>query len=178
MALRFDRLRGVALAAVVAMLPVAAHAQNSQSVAPVAELIKALDAQKLDSFAVKGSSPNEYVGALYFPGSQLLVVGAKFDTPWRANSLLDMKNYRDLYIELNSASLPQSKTFVSDLGANGLRFKKDGTLYDTADVAGKTFNFDGDWKKAKISEDEYTKTFTTTDQQYVQMVQLLLAALK
>jgi len=107
MALRFDRLRGVALAAAMALGPAAAHAQDSTSVASVAELVKALDAKKLDSFAVKGSSPNEYVGVLYFPGSQLLVVGAKFDTPWRADSLLDMKNYRDLYIELNSASLPQ-----------------------------------------------------------------------
>ena len=178
MALRFDRLRGVALAAVVALMPAVAHAQDSKSVAPVTELVKVLDSKKLDSFAVKGASPNEYVGALYFPGSQLLVVGAKFDTPWRADSLLEMKNYRDLYIELNSASMPQSKTFVSDLGANGLRFKKDGNLFDTADVAGKTFNFDGDWKKAKISQDEYTKTYSSTDAQYVQMVQLLLAALK
>jgi len=178
MALRFDRLRGVALAAIVAMTPAVAHAQDSKSGAAVTELIKALESKKLDSFAVKGTSPNEYVGALYFPGSQLLVVGAKFDTPWRADSLLEMKNYRDLYIELNSASVPQSKTFVSDLGANGLRFKKDGSLFDTADIAGKTFNFDGDWKKAKISQDEYTKTYASTDQQYVQMVQLLLAALK
>ena len=178
MALGFDRLRGVALVTVVAVTPAAAYAQNSQSVAPVTELVKALESKKLDSFAAKGASPNEYVGALYFPGSQLLVVGAKFDTPWRADSLIEMKNYRDLYIELNSASVPQSKTFVSDLGANGLRFKKDGNLFDTADVAGKTFNFDGDWKKAKISEDEYTKTYASTDQQYVQMVQLLLTALK
>ena len=174
---RFGWLRGGALAVLV-LMPAAAMAQDSKTVAPVSELVKALESKKLDSFAVKGSSPNEYVGALYFPGSQLLVVGAKFDTPWRADSLLEMKNYRDLYIELNSASLPQSKTFVSDLGANGLRFKKDGNLFDTADVAGKTFNFDGDWKKAKITEDEYTKTYSTTDQQYLQMVQTLLAALK
>ena len=85
------------------------------------------------------------------------MVTAKFDTPWRADSLLDQKNYRDVYIELNSASLPQSKTFVSDLGANGLRFKKDGSAYDTVDVGGKTYNFDGDWKKAKITEDDYVE---------------------
>ena len=178
MALRFDRLRGVALAVMVALAPAAAHAQDSKSITPVSELVKVLESKKLDSFAVKGGSPNEYVGALYFPGSQLLVVGAKFDTPWRADSLLAMKNYRDLYIELNSASLPQSKTFVSDLGANGLRFKRDGNLYDTADIAGRMVNFDGDWKKAKISQDEYTKTYSSTDEQYVQMVQMLLAALK
>ncbi|HXD19031.1 MAG TPA: hypothetical protein VN654_18595 [Vicinamibacterales bacterium] len=133
---------------------------------------------KLDSYAVKGSSPNEYVGALYFPGTQLLVVSAKFDTPLRADSLIEMKSYRDLYIELNSASVPNSKVFVSDLSANGLKAKKDGNLYDTADVGGKTYNFDGDWKKAKITEDDYTKAYSTTDEQYMQMIQALLAGLK
>ena len=94
------------------------------------------------------------------PARQLLVVSAKFDSPWRADSLLEMKNYRDLYIELNSASMPQSKVFVSDLSANGLRSKKDGTLYDTADIGGKTFNFDGDWKKAKITAKTTTRRRT------------------
>jgi hypothetical protein len=171
------RLSGIALAAILLLAP-AASAQDSKSATSVTELVKMLDSMKLDSFAVKGASPNEYVGALYFPGSQLLVVSAKFDTPWRADSLLDMKNYRDLYIELNSASLPQSKVFVSDLSANGLRSKKDGTVYDTADIGGKTFNFDGDWKKAKITADDYTKTYSTTDEQYTQMIQALLAGLK
>jgi len=171
------RLSGIALAAILLLAP-AASAQDSKSATSVTELVKILDSMKLDSFAVKGASPNEYVGALYFPGSQLLVVSAKFDTPWRADSLLEMKNYRDLYIELNSASVPQSKIFVSDLSANGLRSKKDGTVYDTADIGGKTFNFDGDWKKAKITADDYTKTYSTTDEQYTQMIQALLAGLK
>jgi hypothetical protein len=171
------RLSSIALAAIL-LLATAASAQDSKSATSVTELVKMLDSMKLDSFAVKGASPNEYVGALYFPGSQLLVVSAKFDTPWRADSLLEMKNYRDLYIELNSASVPQSKVFVSDLSANGLRSKKDGTLYDTADIGGKTFNFDGDWKKAKITADDYTKTYSTTDEQYTQMIQVLLAGLK
>ena len=171
------RLSSIALAAIL-LLATAASAQDSKSGTAVTEHVKMLDSMKLDSFAVKGASPNEYVGALYFPGSQLLVVSAKFDTPWRADSLLEMKNYRDLYIELNSASVPQSKVFVSDLSANGLRSKKDGTLYDTADIGGKTFNFDGDWKKAKITADDYTKTYSTTDEQYTQMIQVLLAGLK
>ena len=171
------RLSGIALAAIL-LLATAASAQDSKSATSVTELVKMLDSMKLDSFAVKGASPNEYVGALYFPGSQLLVVSAKFDTPWRADSLLEMKNYRDLYIELNSASVPQSKVFVSDLSANGLHSKKDGTVYDTADIGGKTFNFDGDWKKAKITADDYTKTYSTTDEQYTQMIQVLLAGLK
>ena len=178
MTLTIHRLRGIALAATLVLAPAVATAQDSKSSLSVTELVKALESMKLDSFAVKGASPNEYVGVLYFPGSQLLVVSAKFDTPWRADSLLDQKNYRDVYIELNSASLPQSKMFISDLGANGLRFKKDGSAYDTADVGGKTYNFDGDWKKAKISEDEYMKGFAEADQRYAKMLALLEAQAK
>src|SRR5262249_23179937 len=109
---------------------------------------------------------------------QLLVVSAKFDTPWRADSLLAEKNYRDVYIELNSASLPQSKTFVSDLGANGLRSKKEGSTFDSIDVGGKSYQFDGDWRKAKLSENDYSSAYSTSDQQYSQMIQALLAGLK
>ena len=178
MTLTIHRLRGIALTAVLVLAPAVAIAQDSKSATSVSELVKMLDSMKLDSFAVKGASPNEYVGALYFPGSQLLVVTAKFDTPWRADSLLDQKNYRDVYIELNSAALPQSKTFISDLGANGLRFKKDGSAYDTVDIGGKTYKFDGDWKKAKITEGDYSSTYASSDQQYLEMVQRLLAGLK
>jgi len=178
MTLTIRRLSGIALAALLLLPPAVASAQDSKSAASVVELVKMLDTMKLDSYAVKGTSPNEYVGALYFAGTQLLVVSAKFDTPYRADSLIEMKNYRDLYIELNSASMPNTKVFVSDLSANGLKAKKDGNLYDTVDIGGKTYNFDGDWKKAKITEDDYTKAYSTTDEQYSHMIQALLAGLK
>ena len=178
MTLTIRRLSRIALAVILPITPAVASAQDSKSAGAAIEFVKALDSMKLDSYAVKGSSPNEYVAALYFPGTQLLVVSAKFDSPFRADSLLQMKNYRDLYIELNSASQPQTKVFVSDLSANGLRAKKDGSLFDTADIAGKSYSFDGDWKKAKISEVDYTKTYSTTDEQYSQMIQALLGGLK
>ncbi len=178
MTVTIRRLSGIALTAILLMAPAVASAQESKSAGATIELVKALDSMKLDSYAVKGTSPNEYVAALYFPGTQLLVVSAKFDSPFRADSLLQMKNYRDLYIELNSASQPQTKMFVADLSANGLRPKKDGNLFDTADVAGKSYSFDGDWKKAKISEEDYAKNYSTTDEQYSQMIQALLGGLK
>ena len=49
---------------------------------------------------------------------------------------------------------------------------------DTADVRGKTYKFDGEWSKAKISQDEYLKTYTATDEEYAQMLQSLISALK
>jgi hypothetical protein len=66
-----------------------------------------------------------------------------------------------------------------DLGANGLRFKRENNQpFDTVDAAGRSVNFDGDWDRAKISEAEYRKTFETSDQQYSEMLQALITALK
>ncbi len=156
-----------------------ALAQESKSATLATELAKLLDSQKLDSIAAHGAAPDEYIGALYFPGSQLLVVGAKYSAPERMKVMLGAGNFRDIYIDLNSASVPQTKVFVSDLGANGLRFDRRGNLpWDTVDVGGKSYSFDGDWGKAKLSRDEYTKVYQTTDDQYTKMLEALVAALK
>ena len=66
-----------------------------------------------------------------------------------------------------------------DLGANGLRFRREENQpFDTADVAGRSLSFDGEWDRAKLSEQEYRKVFDETDAQYAQMLQALIAALK
>lgn len=173
------RVRIVFVFAVATIAPSLALAQESKSATLASELAQLLDARKLDSIAARGAAPDEYIGALYFPGSQLLVVGAKYSSPDRMQQLLGAKNYRDIYIDLNSASVPQTKVFVSDLGANGLRFDRSGSQpWDTADVGGKSYAFDGDWGKAKISRDEYTKAYQTTDDQYTKMLEALVAEIK
>ncbi len=168
------------LVAVVVLLPMLAAAQDSKSAALAVELIQLLDTAKLDSIAARhGGGQDGFVGALYFPGSQLLVVSGTFAAPERAAALLARKSYREIYIDLNSASLPASKIFISDLGANGLRFsREDSRPFDSADVGVKAYAFDGDWGKAKMSRDEYTKAYQTTDEQYAMMLQALVAQLK
>jgi hypothetical protein len=161
------------------LLPSLALAQQSKSATLATELATLLDARKQDAIAARGVAPDEYVGALYFPGSQLLVVGAKYTGGERMTLLLGARQYRDIYIDLNSASVPQTKLFVSDLGANGLRFdRQNNQPWDTVDMAGKSYAFDGDWGRAKISRDEYTKAYQTTDEQYTKMLEALVAELK
>jgi hypothetical protein len=173
------RTRDVVLLSALVLTPALGYAQQSKSEKLALELAKLLDSRKLDSIAARGVAPDEYVGALYFPGSQLLVVGAKYSSPERMNLLLGARQYRDAYIDLNSASVPQTKVFVSDLGANGLRFDREGNQpWDTVDMAGKSYAFDGDWGKAKLSRDEYTKAYQTTDDQYAKMLEALVAELK
>ena len=173
------RARNLIVLLAIVLSPSLVFAQESKSATLASELAKLLDSRKLDSIAARGAAPDEYVGALYFPGSQLLVVGAKYASSERMQQLLGAKNYRDVYIDLNSASVPQTKVFVSDLGANGLRFDRDGGQpWDTVDVGGKSYSFDGDWGKAKISRDEYTKAYQSTDDQYTKMLEALVAELK
>ena len=49
---------------------------------------------------------------------------------------------------------------------------------DSWDEKDKTVAFDGDWKKAKIAEAEYTKTYTDADERYAKMLSTLLAQAK
>ena len=175
-------VRGVCCVVVATLLllaPSGASAQDSKSAQLVGELTKLLDSRKLDSIAARAGNTDQFVGALYFAGSQLLVVSARYSVPQRMELQLAQKAYRDIYIDLNSASVPESKVFISDLGADGLRARReDNRPFDTVDVGAKSISFDGDWDRAKISEDEYRKTFQTTEQQYLQMLEVLIAELK
>jgi hypothetical protein len=158
-----------------------AWAQESRSVAAVKELAKALDEAKLDSIAaVDPSDPSTFVAALYFPGSQLLVVSAKYAAPPLLMDKMTAKNYRDIYIDLNSASVAGSKVFIIDQLCDGLmaKLQGDNSAADTYEQGTKQFSFDGDWRKAKISEQEYMKAFSEADERYAKMLALLTAQAK
>jgi hypothetical protein len=175
-----ERLRGVrcgVCTCVLLLVPMLAGAQDSKSAGVAGELVKLLDSMKLDSIAAKVLG-DEYVGALYFPGSQLLVVKARYIVPERMDDQLAKRNYRDVYIDLNSASVPASKVLIADLGANGLYARRRENQFDTADVGGRSYSFDGDWGKAKLSEQDYMKAFQTTEGEYVKMLEALVAQLK
>jgi hypothetical protein len=154
-------------------------AQESKSAPLAAELCKLLDAQKLDSIAARQAG-DQYVGALYFSGAQLLVVKGKFPSASRMDDLLTKREFKEVYMDLSGASDQQTRQFVMDLGANGLRFKREENQpYDTVDVGNKTYKFDGEWGgKAKITEEEYRKSYAQIDEEYAQMLQALIAQLK
>jgi hypothetical protein len=172
--------RSIGALTVFALLlgPAASFAQESKSAPLAAELCKLLDAQKLDSVAARQAG-DQYVGALYFAGTQLLVIRGKFGSASRMDHLLEKREYKEVYMDLSGASDMKTRAFIMDLGANGLRFKReDNQPFDTADVGGKSYQFDGEWGRAKMSEDEYKKTFAATDEDYAQMLQALIATLK
>jgi hypothetical protein len=164
----------------VLLLSTPAFAQESKSASLAKQLTAALDAGKLDAIAAKDpGSPDVYCAALYFPNAQLLVVSAKFSAPQILDTRLAKKEFRDTYIDLNSASVANTKVFIMDAGADGLKAKSgDNQASDSIDDGGKTTAFDGDWKKQKISEQDYQKMFSSADEKYSQILTALLAQLK
>ena len=167
-------------AAAMLTAPVAPPPQDAKSTELVKELCQLLDQKKLDSIASADSKNlGTYVAALYFPGTQLLVVSGKYAAPPLLNEKIAKKDYRDVYIDLNSASVAGSKVFVMDLNADGLVAKPGENLgTDSVDLEGKSITFDGDWKKAKMSEAEYLKAFGDADAAYTHALELLIAQLK
>lgn len=173
------RAQAVLFAAVLAMPPAAA-AQESKSVDLVKQLGQLLDEKKLDAIAAADTAtPDTFVAALYFPGTQLLAVSAKYSAPKLLTDKLAKKDYRDVYIDLSSASIAGSKTFVMDTFADGLIAKpKNDSPADSVERPAGTIAFDGEPKKAKMSEADYAKAFDEADAAYVKMLQLLIAKLK
>jgi hypothetical protein len=164
----------------LALLPTVALAQESKSVPLVKELTQLLDQHKLDSIAAKDpSAPDAFVAALYFPGSQLLVVSARYAVPPILTEKLAKKDFRDIYTDLNSAAVQGSKSLVIDTGADGLKPRKEETRFDSADIGPVSLIFDGDWKKQKLnSEEDYNKAYTDADDKYAKMLAALITQAK
>jgi len=175
-----SRLALAAAFLVVALTPSALHAQDAKSGDLAKQLATLLDQKKIDSIAVADAqNPGSFFAALYFPGTQLIVVSAKYSVPALLTELLARKDYRGVYTELASASVPESKLFVMDSYADGLAFKPSGqNAPDSVDNGKAHATFDGEWKKAKISEADYTKIFTDSAAAYARALQGLINSLK
>jgi hypothetical protein len=161
-------------------LAAAAAAQESKSAALAKQLAAALDAAKMDSIAAADpTQPGTFVAVLYFANTQFLAVSAKYTVPQLLNDRLAKKEYRDVYIDLNSASVPDSKIFIEDMAVDGLKAKREENQpYDTYEIGGKRTAFDSDWKKQKLTEQDYIKVFSTADDQYSRILTTLLSQLK
>src|SRR5262245_22391163 len=109
------------LIAATLLTPAALRAQDAKSPELAKQLAQILDEKKLDSIAAADAqNPGAFVAALYFQGTQLLVASAKYSAPQILTDRIGKKEYRDVYIDLSSASVPGSKVFVMDTFADGL----------------------------------------------------------
>jgi hypothetical protein len=153
----------------------------AQSVTLAKELAQLLDAKKLTTVAAKdGTDPESFVAAMYFSGSQLLVVGAKYQPPVLLMEKLAKKDYQEIYIDLNSAAKAGSRIFFEDLGADGLQQDHDeGKAFDQAEIGGKATRFSNVWRKdQKVSDEEWAKIFADADKVYARLLQALIVEAK
>jgi hypothetical protein len=156
--------------------------EDSKSVALTKELTAALDHAKLDSIAAREVGTDDgFVAALYYPGGQLLVIAATYSAPALLKEKIILKQYKDVYLDLNAATAPASRRVIEDLKADGL-FATRPTPQAPFDFYTKgtspRVQFDGEWKKRKMSQDDYMKAFAEADAEYSRMLQSLLAEAK
>ncbi len=172
--------RGLALG--VSFVAVATgSAQEASSSAAVKEFA-ALAGGDMRYIAAKvPGSPDEFVGALHIPGVQLVVVWSRYQQPTLLTAMLGKGDHQGVYSDLHSASysIAESRAIYEDMHEDGLSLKKrGGDAADTYEAGGKRVQFDGDWKKQKLSEQDYQSAFTAAEERYSKAIALLIAELK
>jgi hypothetical protein len=156
-----------------------AAGQEPKSAPLARQLADLLAADKLDSVATKDpGNPNVFFGVLRIGAVQLLAISAEYTAPLLLDQRLAKHEYRDIYIELNSAGTPASKVFIEDMTIDGLRARPDNAPPDAYEAMGKRTVFDGEWGQQKLSEQEYQKIYAAAEERYAQMLMALLAQLK
>ena len=169
--LRWSVTASLVLVCVLAAGP--AGAQDSTSAPLAAELVEFMTDAELDALAGKDSTGEDrFVAALAFPG-QLLVVSARYEVPIYVEDKIAKGEYREVYIDLNAASIGGTKVLVTDAGANGLHAY--GAAVDVFDGGSGIVRFDGDSEAQGLQEAEYLKAFSEADQQYTRMLKALIA---
>ena len=179
--LMLSRHTAALVLAALAFSPTSLFGQDSRTTALAKELTALLDAAKTDCAAARMiGSQDEFVAALYFPGSQLLVISAKYAAPALLNERLLQRNFKEVYLDLNAATDPATRLVIEDLHADGIRPKN--AEDDPPDYYSKgtepRVQFDGQWKKRKLQEADYMKSFAEADALYTRMLESLIAEFK
>jgi hypothetical protein len=155
--------------------PLAAPQESNKTQAMAKQLTDLLQAQKLDAIATR-TGEDHFAAILFIPGVQMLVVSARYTAPALLNEKILGRQYRDVYLDLASASVPDSKLFIEDMQADGLRAERIGeTPFDIVTKGvGAAFTCDGDHKKKKISEEEYRRTYAGFEGEYEKILAALI----
>jgi len=156
----------------------AAAAGPAQSPKAATELVSLMKARGLSTVAATDpQNPGRLVAAMLIPDVQLLVVGAKSTAAPYLEAQIGQGQYADAYAVLNSTAVPESKIFFQDMGCDGLTNANDGV--DIMYERGKDQTiFDGDWKRQKMSRQDYDDKLQKADSEYQRMLTLLTERLQ
>ena len=153
-----------------------APATLPSSASAVHDLVAEMTEHHLDAIAAEDPEhAGRFVAALLMPGVQLLVVSAEIPARDYLVAQIAREQYRDAYSTVQSAAVKASKLFIQDMGANGLA-NGDGDVDVMYEQAVKQTVFDGDWKRQKVSKEEYAARLEHADTAYAGMLSVLTQA--
>jgi len=133
----------VTLVGVLTVLLSSSNGYAQQSPALAEELVQLLNGAQLDAIAAKDSEGTDrFVAALAFPG-RLIVVSARYEVPMYVEEKISSGDYREVYLDLNGASIPDTKVLITDSGADGLVSGAEAAA-DMVDTGSGAVLFDGD----------------------------------
>lgn len=156
---------------------VSAQGPPSATLAP--QLTALMASHKLGAVAaVEPNSPDRFVAAMVFPGVQLLVVSARHPAPAALQEQMAKKAYSEVYASLQQSAIQDSKLFIQDLDADGLRAKPGAGVDVMIEHVVKQTMFDGHPSKQKLSEAAYAEMFNAADSTYSRLLTLLINELK
>jgi hypothetical protein len=169
----------VAFTALIAASSIDA-ADHSRSAAPAARLTKLLDAAGLQAIAAENPDvPESFVAALYFQGTQLLLISAPYSAPSLLRDRIAAGEHREVYVDLSTAGDRTGRIFVEDLGIPGLHSTREaGKPFDITwrDVT-NGIHYDGEAAAQKLSTTDYRSRFESDDSKYAELLEILIAAL-
>ena len=138
----------------LAAAPGAQSKSASKSAEAAAILAKQLEQAKLQYIATRDPAESgRFIAAVHFPGTNLMVISAKYGTPVLLNEKLLQRKFQDAYIDLNAASERSSRIFVEDLLANGFAMAKGKNQpFDAFESQGKRIVFDAELSVNAVSQ--------------------------
>jgi hypothetical protein len=153
----------------------------SRSSAAAVTLVKLMTDRGLEAAAARDPrEPGRFVAALCFPGTQLLVVSAKYPVPAALEQRLSNHEYRDVYMDLQGDVTREGRFFVQDMQTNGLQARPErGAAVDIVYENGAHgTTFDGNGKGTRLSQDDYDARFEAADRRYTEVLAALVAGLQ
>jgi hypothetical protein len=168
---------GVSLVVASRLFLTSAAAQTSTS-APLAQKLSAfMEANRVQALAARDpATANRYVAALFYPGSQLLVVAGSPTVATLAQQQFERGEYAALYSTLHQSVAADSKLFVQDMNADGLRAKERDSTDIVYDRVVYQMLFDGNPGKRRQTDQAYEREFVEADASYSQLLRILLTA--
>jgi len=151
----------------------AAAAGPEQSPKTATGLVSLMKSQGLSAVAATDpTDPGRVVAAMLIPDVQLLVVGARSTATPYLEAQIAKGEYGDVYATLNSTAVADTKVFFQDMGCDGLTNANDGVdvMYERGTA--QTI-FDGDWKRQKMSRQDYEEKLQKADAEYTRLLTLL-----